>query len=200
MLTTLPTAAAGAVDWRQTDGEARRVGTAHSMMNSGALMLYIASLGLRGHNLGLARLLSFSGLAVLGVSGYFGGHLVVHYRVGVRHEAEPARTPVFSEATLGEDLAEDTPKRIEVDGMPLMAVRHAGRVYALSDVCPHLGCSLSEGALDGDSIVCPCHGSTFALEDGRVIRGPSPFPVEAYHAWSVDDDATPGPILDPGTE
>lgn len=200
VLTAVPTALAGAIDWRQTGPESRRVGVAHGLMNAGALVLFSTSLMARGKNLALGRLLSFGGLALVGVSGYFGGHLISHYRVGVKHQAEPSGTPVFSDAIAGDGLAEDTPTRMDADGMPLMVVRHGGRTYALADVCPHLGCSLSEGTIAGDAIVCPCHGSTFALEDGRVLHGPSAFPVATYSAWAVDDDATAGPILDAGME
>jgi nitrite reductase/ring-hydroxylating ferredoxin subunit len=43
----------------------------------------------------------------------------------------------------------------------------------MADTCSHFGASLSEGKLDGDSIVCPYHSSRFALEDGRVLDGPA---------------------------
>jgi nitrite reductase/ring-hydroxylating ferredoxin subunit/uncharacterized membrane protein len=200
VLASIPTAMAGAVDWRATDGEARRVGAAHAVINSGALSLYVGSLVVGRRNLGLARLLSFGGLGLVAVSGYFGGHLLSHYRVGVRHATESASKPLFSETTLGEGLQEDRPDRREIDGTPMVVVKYAGRVYALADVCPHLGCSLSKGSVAGASITCPCHGSTFSLEDGRVLRGPSVFPVESYKPWTVSAEATPAPILDAGTE
>ena len=46
----------------------------------------------------------------------------------------------------------------------------AGELRAMSAVCPHDGCLVSE-IVDG-TIVCPCHGSLFAL-DGSVTRGPA---------------------------
>jgi nitrite reductase/ring-hydroxylating ferredoxin subunit len=36
-----------------------------------------------------------------------------------------------------------------------------------------LGGPLSEGTLKDGSVVCPWHGSEFALDDGRVLNGPS---------------------------
>jgi Rieske Fe-S protein len=39
--------------------------------------------------------------------------------------------------------------------------------------CAHLGGRLSEGTLNDGSVVCPWHGSVFALDDGRVLNGPA---------------------------
>ena len=52
----------------------------------------------------------------------------------------------------------------------------AGNYAAFSTTCPHQGCALS--TVEGSSIVCPCHGSTFAL-DGSVVRGPAQTGLES---------------------
>ena len=101
-------------------------------------------------------------------------------RVGARHESE-ASPPEKTVEVIGDaELAEDAPTQVDVNGLPVVLVRHQGAVYALADLCPHLGCSLAQGTLDGDAIVCGCHGSTFALVDGRVLKGPSTYPVTTY--------------------
>ena len=38
-------------------------------------------------------------------------------------------------------------------------------------VCPHAGCQVDE-VHDG-AILCPCHGSKFAISDGHVTQGPA---------------------------
>ncbi|GFO69279.1 cytochrome b6 [Geomonas limicola] len=48
-------------------------------------------------------------------------------------------------------------------------MRDGERVYALSLVCTHLGCTV---AVTPGDIVCPCHGSSFDRE-GRVLKGPA---------------------------
>jgi cytochrome b6-f complex iron-sulfur subunit len=48
--------------------------------------------------------------------------------------------------------------------------------YAISSVCPHLGCNVRY--LAGDGFACPCHGSHFD-RNGQVISGPAPRPL----AW-----------------
>ena len=47
----------------------------------------------------------------------------------------------------------------------------AGEVHAFSITCPHQGCPV--GSVEGGVIVCPCHGSTFALDTGARVSGPA---------------------------
>ena len=50
-----------------------------------------------------------------------------------------------------------------------------GDFRAFSAICTHQGCPVSR-VTDG-SIVCPCHGSMFSIEDGSVQGGPAPSPL-----------------------
>ena len=47
----------------------------------------------------------------------------------------------------------------------------AGNVHAFSVTCPHQGCPV--GSVEGGVIVCPCHGSTFAIDSGARVAGPA---------------------------
>jgi Rieske Fe-S protein len=60
-----------------------------------------------------------------------------------------------------------------------------GAFTGLSRVCTHKGCKVAE-VVDAE-IVCPCHGSRFAL-DGSVVKGPAtkPLPIQAV---AVEGDA-----------
>ena len=48
----------------------------------------------------------------------------------------------------------------------LLVARLGGTLYCIDDWCNHAGCLLSEGALDGEVIVCPCHDGRFRVRDG----------------------------------
>ncbi len=51
----------------------------------------------------------------------------------------------------------------------------AGEYKAFSATCTHQGCKVKSVA-DG-VIVCPCHGSKFAIADGAVTAGPAKSPL-----------------------
>ena len=83
-LAALPTAASGAHDWSTTQGEERRVGFAHALLNDAALVLYGASwLARRNDHRARGAALSLAGAGLLGAAGWLGGHLVFSRRVGV---------------------------------------------------------------------------------------------------------------------
>jgi Rieske Fe-S protein len=46
-----------------------------------------------------------------------------------------------------------------------------GTFKAFSKVCTHAGCDVSK--IDAGVISCPCHGSTFSIEDGTPTGGPA---------------------------
>jgi phenylpropionate dioxygenase-like ring-hydroxylating dioxygenase large terminal subunit len=52
-----------------------------------------------------------------------------------------------------------------LDGRPIVLFRTtAGRVAALADSCPHQGNALSEGLVDGNTILCRYHGWSVAAD------------------------------------
>ena len=181
ILAAVPTAAAGLSDWADTYGGASRVGVIHATANTTALGLYTASWLARKRG---ARLrgwwLSALGYGVVLFSSYLGGHLSFARGVGVEQtvfeEGPTDWQPVAAEA----DLQEGKLTQGRANGVRLLLVRQGGAVHALSDRCLHRGCSLHEGHLEGDTVVCPCHGSTYRLADGEVVHGPATGPQPAY--------------------
>ena len=63
-----------------------------------------------------------------------------------------------------------------------------GELHAFDDLCTHEGCSLSEGALDGTAIECPCHGSRFDIATGEVLTGPAEDPVDTFEVREEGGD------------
>lgn len=47
------------------------------------------------------------------------------------------------------------------------------RLHAFDGLCTHEHCPLSAGLLEGETILCQCHGSRFDLQTGAVLRGPA---------------------------
>lgn len=61
-----------------------------------------------------------------------------------------------------------------------------GQFHAFSNVCPHQGCPVQQVS-DGE-IHCLCHNSTFAIEDGSRIDGPTPTGLEAAKVTDAGDE------------
>jgi cytochrome b6-f complex iron-sulfur subunit len=60
-----------------------------------------------------------------------------------------------------------------------LVIRTAADAFvALSAICTHAGCTVSYAKARND-VVCPCHGSTFALS-GAVTNGPATLPLTSY--------------------
>ena len=101
----------------------------------------------------------------------------------------PCSTPGPADWTPAADLsllAHRRPMRVVVDETPVLLLAGGDRVFALHDRCSHRGCSLSEGAIEGDEVVCACHGSRFALADGSVRGGPATAPQPAFEVREPD--------------
>ncbi|MCO8120536.1 nitrite reductase small subunit NirD [Stieleria sp. TO1_6] len=56
----------------------------------------------------------------------------------------------------------------------MVAVFHQedGSWYAIDDLCPHMGASLAEGHVEGNSVTCPWHAWRFCVADGTWEDNP----------------------------
>ena len=71
-----------------------------------------------------------------------------------------------------QDVPEGEGKTVAV-GKKLIAVfRDGGEFFAIDDVCPHMGASLSGGYLEGGTVTCPWHAWRFRLKDGAWADNP----------------------------
>jgi nitrite reductase/ring-hydroxylating ferredoxin subunit/uncharacterized membrane protein len=167
----------GVTDWSDVDPPARRLGLIHGLLNIGATALFATSLILRkrkarSEGRGFAAL----GYALMSYSAHLGGKMVYEHRVGVDRTAGETFPKDFTAVLPESKLPDNTPTRAMHQGVPILLVRRGERLFAMAETCSHFSGPLSEGKLDGDSIVCPYHASRFALEDGRVINGPAVHP------------------------
>ena len=169
----LGAAVTGLTDWSETQGQSRRTGLLHGLLNITATTLFATSWAMRqrdSHDTGRAA--AWAGYAVAIGAAWFGGNLVYDQRIGVTN-ADAHLPEEFTPVLRSDALAENTMARARVGKADVLLVRQNGRVCALAHDCAHLGGPLSEGTLKDGSVICPWHGSEFALEDGRVLTGPS---------------------------
>jgi nitrite reductase/ring-hydroxylating ferredoxin subunit len=166
-------AVTGLTDWSETDGQSRRTGLIHGLLNVAATALYCGAYYLRrnGSRENGTRL-AIAGYAVAIGSAWLGGDLVYDQRVGVTH-ADGEEPEKFTAVARSSAVPDGTMKHVEKGDADLLLARQHGKVCALAHRCTHMGGPLSEGTLKEDSVVCPWHGSEFGLEDGHVINGPA---------------------------
>ena len=86
------------------------------------------------------------------------------------------------------DLAEDVPRRVELNGVPVAVVRTDEGVFAVNDICSHANVSLSEGEVEDCMIECWLHGSSFDLRTGKPSGLPATKPVAVYPVKIEWDD------------
>ncbi len=86
------------------------------------------------------------------------------------------------------DVAPGQVVAFQVEGRSVAVANVDGSLYAFDDVCTHRGCSLSEGRLEHMFIVCPCHGSKFAVTDGSVVQGPAQRALKTYSVQVAGDE------------
>ena len=78
-----------------------------------------------------------------------------------------------------DDATVGTLRRVEVEGAAVCLGRTAEGWVAFQDTCTHEECSLADGELEGNVVVCPCHASEFDLRTGDVLSPPAldPLPI-----------------------
>lgn len=64
-----------------------------------------------------------------------------------------------------------------------VVIRNSNGVIAMSDICPHKGCSVE---IQKEGLLCPCHNALFDSKTGDVLRGPASYPLERVAVRELD--------------
>ncbi len=70
-------------------------------------------------------------------------------------------------------LAEGGMRIVEAGGQKILLTKVGGRCHAVGATCPHAGAPLSEGVLQGKTIICPWHKAAFDVTTGRRTAPPA---------------------------
>ena len=179
VLAGLLAVASGATDFRDTYGQERRYGLTHGLLMTSAMIVMVASLGVRwlwgGDGGVLAAVLATGGLVVAVGGAYFGGHLTFALGTMVNHLAFTDGPHEFVVVGKPEDFQDDALRVVKAGEMAVLVTRLDGRLHAIADVCSHAGGPLHEGAVQDGVVTCPWHGSRFCLRNGRALTGPATF-------------------------
>ncbi len=65
------------------------------------------------------------------------------------------------------ELKEGQIIRVQISGRSILLIMKGGKVFGLSNSCPHMGCSIDKGILREYLVMCPCHGWKFDIRNGQ---------------------------------
>jgi 3-phenylpropionate/trans-cinnamate dioxygenase ferredoxin component len=77
---------------------------------------------------------------------------------------------------------------VEIDGTPVVLVRHEGDFFAVQNNCSHKDFPLSEAGFDplDGVLVCAWHGGCFDVRTGTAVVPPATEAVETFPVRVID--------------
>jgi nitrite reductase/ring-hydroxylating ferredoxin subunit len=67
-------------------------------------------------------------------------------------------------------LIEHSVRLVTPRGLAVLLIRKTKHeIYAISNRCPHMGCPLRTGLLEGYILTCPCHDWRFDIRTGKFV-------------------------------
>lgn len=86
------------------------------------------------------------------------------------------------------EMGVGTMRAVTIAGREILLCHTKDGVFALDNTCTHAYARMHEGRLRGTRLICPLHGASFDVRDGRVLGPPAEVPL-ATHAVRVVDGA-----------
>jgi len=78
--------------------------------------------------------------------------------------------------------------KVSSNGKEILVANMDGKYFAMDDTCTHKGASLSEGTLEGSTVTCPWHGSTWDCKTGKLVKFPAKIRDLASYNVSIESD------------
>lgn len=66
-------------------------------------------------------------------------------------------------------LQENSVNPVFPKGLPVLVIKTAGQIYAISNKCAHMACALGGGTLKDFTIQCPCHDWRYDIRTGEFL-------------------------------
>jgi nitrite reductase/ring-hydroxylating ferredoxin subunit len=73
-----------------------------------------------------------------------------------------------------------------VAGREIVVCHTREGVFALDNICTHAHARMCEGRLRATRIVCPLHGASFDIRDGKVLGPPAVVPLPTFAVRIVE--------------
>lgn len=84
------------------------------------------------------------------------------------------------------DLASGSMRACTLAGREIVVCHTREGVYAVDNICTHAHARLCEGRLRATRLVCPLHGASFDIRDGRVLGPPADKALPVHAVRIVD--------------
>jgi nitrite reductase (NADH) small subunit len=79
----------------------------------------------------------------------------------------------FVRAAKTAEVPVDTIHEVQVEGKALAIANVAGKFFAINNTCLHRGGPLGQGALQGNTVICPWHGWQYDVTTGKLLQNPA---------------------------
>lgn len=79
-----------------------------------------------------------------------------------------------------DDIAPGKLARAKIGDRRLLLANVDGEIFATDEICTHEEASLYNGALHGECVSCPLHGSRFSVKTGEPREEPATEPLRTY--------------------
>jgi len=94
--------------------------------------------------------------------------------------------PQFHKALPLADVPLGGMRPVTLNGKEIVICHTKEGVYALDNVCSHAHARMCEGRLRATRIVCPLHGASFDIRDGKVLGPPATQPLPIFQVRVVE--------------
>jgi 3-phenylpropionate/trans-cinnamate dioxygenase ferredoxin subunit len=88
--------------------------------------------------------------------------------------------PIFQPTLSLDELPAGRMRCVTVAGREVLICHTREGVFALDNICTHALARMDEGRLRGVRLICPLHGASFDVRDGRVLGPPASRPLQRY--------------------
>lgn len=88
--------------------------------------------------------------------------------------------PIFHPAIAFAELPQGRMRCVTVAGREVLVCHTREGVFALDNICTHALARMDEGRLRGVRVICPMHGASFDVRDGRVLGPPATRALPRY--------------------
>jgi nitrite reductase/ring-hydroxylating ferredoxin subunit len=94
--------------------------------------------------------------------------------------------PEFEAVMKLAELPAGSMRAVTLAGRELVICHTREGVFALDNICTHAHARLCEGRLRATRLVCPLHGASFDIRDGRVLGPPAEVALPTHAVRIVD--------------